>query len=140
MVPGRFGGWDVIEEVTYWSNGYRRRIIRRDPSHMIRVGNKVVGRTIGVYYYNHLGNLERSSIEPGLTPGPPPTSGAWFVPRNQQQSSANTPSAGGESAFAQADNLGLGSFRETNEISARDMTPTETVFQEERHHQDQWYN
>ncbi|MDA9101421.1 hypothetical protein N9K06_01950, partial [Omnitrophica bacterium] len=102
-VPGRYTDWDVVEEVEYWGNGFRKKIIRKDAS----------GEITEIYYYDELGKLKRSAISPGHKAGEAPTTGTWYVPANEQQSSAVTvPSADAESqdAFALTDGFGEDPF------------------------------
>ncbi|MDP3921328.1 MAG: hypothetical protein Q8R76_11045 [Candidatus Omnitrophota bacterium] len=89
-----YGDLLVREEVEYWHNGFRKVIKRRDES----------GRITEVYYYDHLGHLTRSSIQPGHTAGAEPTTGTFFQPQNDNRQSAVPTQR--EDAFARADSAG----------------------------------
>ncbi len=107
---GPNGRWITIEEVEYWGNGFRKIIKRRDAN----------GEIIEIYYYDQLGNPERNSINPGHTPGPPPTSGTWF--QSRQTSAAEI---GVTDTFA--DNIGTKNSGNTGfgrEIAFGDNTQT----------------
>lgn len=86
---GTYGGHIKVEEVEYWGNGFRKVIKRFDAN----------GEMTEVYYYDHLGHLERSSIKPGHTAGEAPTSGDWHKPAGGETSRAPEP-APREDAFA----------------------------------------
>ena len=94
-VPGKYGQFRVSEEVEYWANGFRKRIIRRDEK----------GEITEIYDYDQLGNLKRTSIQPGHKPGTPPTTGTWFVPKNKTKEALKVSS--GETNFGE----GLGVSR-----------------------------